>query len=428
MRIRYAEEAGALVKKALVYTKGEHGINAGDVDPEAALITGRLKAAGHDAYVVGGAVRDLLLGKKPKDFDIATDASPGKIKKVFRNARIIGHRFRLVHVYFGPRIFEVSTFRSLKDGPTSNTFGTIEEDVLRRDFTLNALFYDPQEEVVVDYIDGMRDIRKKRIRPIIPLQHIFTDDPVRMIRAVKYAASTGFRIPFSLGRKIRAQAGLLAGISPSRLTEEIFKIIRSSCPAKIASALDSYGLYQYLQPEAVRLFRAQGGFRERYMRTLASLSSPGFKDAPGAVLSSLVRDYVEDCVEWDSDFPSDTLIERFKDAFAKARHFVLPMNPPRVELFNAMRLIFADHGLTVTKFRLGDRRHQFRRALDGGADGERGAPDGKPPAPQKPQAAAASRPASGGAEGAAAAKKRKRRSGASRSGAGRRQPPAPAAG
>ncbi|GHV88820.1 hypothetical protein AGMMS50267_11800 [Spirochaetia bacterium] len=155
MRFRYAtQKNGRPVKKAIVYTRDEHGITLADVDRDAVYIVDRLRANGHETYIVGGAVRDLILKKKPKDFDIVSEANPARIKKIFRNARIIGRRFRLVHVYFGPKIFEVSTFRSLKDGTTSNTFGTVEEDVLRRDFSLNALFYDPQKQEVVDYVGG----------------------------------------------------------------------------------------------------------------------------------------------------------------------------------------------------------------------------------------------------------------------------------
>jgi len=196
LRFRYGkEENGALIKKAVVYTQNEHHINVANVDKDAIFVVSRLKANGAETYIVGGAVRDLMLGKKPKDFDIVTQATPAKIKRIFRNSRVIGRRFRLVHVFFGPKIFEVSTFRSLKDGHTSNTYGSIEEDVQRRDFSLNALFYDPETQIVVDYVGGMADIRRRKIRPIIPPEVIFKDDPVRMIRAVKYAAATGFHIP-----------------------------------------------------------------------------------------------------------------------------------------------------------------------------------------------------------------------------------------
>jgi poly(A) polymerase len=291
-----------------------------------------------------------MLGRRPKDFDIVSEANPTRIKKIFRNARIIGRRFRLVHVYFGPKIFEVSTFRSLKDGPTSNTYGTIEEDVLRRDFSLNALFYDPGEQVVVDYVGGMKDIREKRIRPIIPLSFIFKDDPVRMIRAVKYAAAVEFKLPLTLRWTIKRQTSLLAPVSPSRLTEEIFKIIHSPYACRIVEALESLGLYEYLQPNASKLLKENGNFRSRYLKALAELNKNGEPGAPGVVLAVLIRDYLEDFVDWNAG-----VTENYKDAFLAGRRFVLPMNPPRMELDQAVRLIFGEHGISIKKSRFFDR-------------------------------------------------------------------------
>ena len=148
MLFRYSADAkGRPVKKAIIYTKDEHSISPQKIDPDALFIVKQLHSHGYDAYIVGGAVRDLLVQKEPKDFDIVTDATPSKIKKIFRNSRIIGRRFRLVHVFFGPKIFEVSTFRSISDGSVGNSFGTMDEDALRRDFTLNALYYDPLKDV-----------------------------------------------------------------------------------------------------------------------------------------------------------------------------------------------------------------------------------------------------------------------------------------
>jgi poly(A) polymerase len=344
LRFRYSEENGRLVKKAAVYTVDEHGIDIDDVDKEAINIVLRLKEAGYDSYIVGGAVRDLLLKKKPKDFDIVSEATPARIKKIFRNSRIIGRRFKLVHVYFGPKIFEVSTFRSLKNGLTSNTFGSINEDVLRRDFTMNALFYDPGQQIVADYIGGIKDIKAGLVRPIIPLSKIFTDDPVRMIRAVKYGAATGFTLPFSLKWKIRKQSHLLSTISPSRLTEEIFKIIQSPHAARIVESLDTMGLYAYIQPEAAKLMREAGSFRGRYLRSLAAMSKPGFKNLPGEALGALINDYLEDITDWNRG-----IIENYKASYAAARNFVLPMNPPRYEIDYAVRRFFAAHGKTVKK-------------------------------------------------------------------------------
>ena len=372
MRFRYsAEENGKPVKKAVVYTPDEHRINYSDVDSQAVYIVERLQANGYETYIVGGAVRDLILGKKPKDFDIATAANPARIKKIFRNARIIGRRFRLVHVFFGPKILEVATFRSIKDGPTSNIFGTIEEDVLRRDFSLNALFYDPVKQIVVDYVGGMKDIRKRVIRPIIALPHIFIDDPVRMIRAVKYAAASGFKLPFSLKLRIRKHSQLLSGISPSRLTEEIFKIIQSPHAFEIVKALDEMKIFCYLQPQAAELFKTIPDFRARYLRTMKKLNGDDSKNCQGATLTGLIRDYLEDRVDWDGTqnmvLPENrdphilSPAERYKNAFYLARKFVLPMNPPRTELDGALRLLFKEHGLSIKKTRFSEYHNRFPR-------------------------------------------------------------------
>ncbi|MCL2721055.1 MAG: polynucleotide adenylyltransferase PcnB [Treponema sp.] len=343
MRYRYSTGTnGKPEKKAVIYTRDEHGIDFADVDSEAVSIIRKLKSAGFDSYIVGGAVRDLILGKKPKDFDIVSAASPTRIKKIFRNSRIIGRRFRLVHVYFGQRIFEVSTFRSLKDGHTSNTFGTIEEDVQRRDFTLNALFYDPQQQIVVDYIGGMNDIKKKLIKPIISLSEIFTDDPVRMIRAAKYAAAAGFTIPLNLKMKISAQSNLLKTISPSRLTEEILKIINSDQADVIVDFLDKMGLYYYLQPQAAILMRKKAGFRKSYLQTLADLKEKDNKR--GHVLGSLFRDYMEGIADWKSG-----TVDNFKEICKTVRDFVLPMNPPRFEMQYAVKKFLTSKGIIIKR-------------------------------------------------------------------------------
>jgi poly(A) polymerase len=343
MRYRYsAGKDGKLEKKAVIYTRDEHGINFADVDSEAVSIVRKLKSSGFAAYIVGGAVRDLILGKRPKDFDIVSAASPARIKRIFRNSRIIGRRFRLVHVYFGQRVFEVSTFRSLKDGLTSNTFGTMDEDVHRRDFTMNALYYDPEQQIVVDYVDGMKNIKKRQVKPVIPISEIFTDDPVRMIRAVKYAAATGFSLPISLKLKIQKQSHLLASISPSRLTEEIFKIIHSEKAAVIVDLLDKMGLYSFLQPEAAELMRKNADFRKNYLRSMAALK--GIESYRGQALGALFHDYLESVNDWKPG-----AIDNFKEIFKTARSFVLPMNPPRHDMEYALKKFLLGHGITVKR-------------------------------------------------------------------------------
>lgn len=343
MRYRYsAGKNGKLIKKAVIYTCEEHGINFSDVDAEAVSIIRKLKHSGFDAYIVGGAVRDLILGKKPKDFDIVSNASPAKIKKIFRNSRIIGRRFRLVHIFFGERIFEVSTFRSLKEGNTGNTFGTMDEDVFRRDFTMNALYYDPEQQIVVDYIDGIKDIKKRQVKPVISLSKIFKDDPVRMIRAVKYAAATGFSLPLALKLKIASQSGLIESVSPSRLTEEISKIIHSNKAASIVDLLDKMGLYNYLQPQAAKMMRSDAAFRKRYLKTMSALN--GAEKYSGQAIGALFFDYLETVSEWK---PGP--IENYKEIFNTVRAFVLPMNPPRFELGSALRKFLSSRGITIKK-------------------------------------------------------------------------------
>jgi len=374
MRYRYsATENGKHERKAAIYTKDEHGINFADVDTEAVGIVKKLKNSGFDSYIVGGAVRDLILGKKPKDFDIVSAASPTRIKKIFRNSRIIGRRFRLVHIYFGQKIYEVATFRSLKDGNTSNTFGKIDEDVFRRDFTMNALFYDPEQQIVVDYVGGMDDIKKKQVVPIIPLSEIFTDDPVRMIRAVKYAATTGFSLPMNLKLKIKKQSKLLAAISPSRLTEEIFKIIHSNKAAVIVDMLDKMGLYSYLQPEAVKLMRKDKGYRERYLKTLSALN--GKENYRGYIMGSLFYDYLESIGEWKPG-----VIENYREIFQTARSFVLPMNPPRFEMEHALRSFLSARGITVKRIYPHERPKPVVTA-----EGEAAAPENKRRKRHKPK-------------------------------------------
>ncbi|MDR0502366.1 MAG: polynucleotide adenylyltransferase PcnB [Treponema sp.] len=343
MRVRYsAGKDGKLVKKAIIYTCDEHGINFADVDSEAVSIVRRLKDMNFDTYIVGGAVRDLILGKKPKDFDIVSAASPARIKKIFRNSRIIGRRFRLVHVYFGQRIFEVSTFRSLKDGHTSNTFGTIEDDAHRRDFTMNALYYDPLQQTVADYVGGMNDIKKRQVNPIIPLKDIFTDDPVRMIRAVKYAAAADFSLPFSLQLKIKNQSHLLSSISPSRLTEEIFKVINCEKAGVIADLLEKMGLYAYIQPEAARLMRKNLKFRQCYLQSLGAINRKD--DNHGQGLYALFCDYLESTQSW-----TPGVIENYRDIFKTARAFLLPMNPPRYNMEHAVRKFLSVRGISIKR-------------------------------------------------------------------------------
>ena len=352
MLIRYGtDERGKPVKKALIYTKLEHGIAKEKIDADALKIIERLRGAGFSAYIVGGAVRDLIVGNVPKDFDIVTDATPSRIKRIFRNARIIGRRFRLVHVVFGPKIFEVSTFRSTADGSVGNEFGSMDEDVKRRDFTLNALYYDPVKEQVIDYVGGVRDIKKHVLRPVITLDRIFVEDPVRMLRAVKYSAITGAHMPFSLKCKIRKSANLLETVSASRLTEELLKIINSGRAYDIVrEALDA-DLYMYLQPAAASLMYESKDFESSYMKHLQALDELNASDGGarlGKKLVFIVQDFIETLTDWKKEVALHTpSSELYMRTWSECRKYVLPMNPQRTELEFAVRAVLQALGVSV---------------------------------------------------------------------------------
>jgi poly(A) polymerase len=341
-----------------VYTGREHSIDPEKIDADAKRIISVLRQHGFEAFLVGGAVRDLLLGKTPKDFDIVTDAPPPKIKRLFRNSRIIGKRFRLVHIFFGEKIFEVSTFRSLEDGTTGNTFGTMDDDVKRRDFTFNALYYDPIQEHVIDYVGGIKDIAKRRIMPVIPLETIFTDDPVRMVRAIKYAAMTGFSMPLSMALKIKKHAHLLDEISPSRITEELVKIINSGFARDIVETAFKLRVYLYLQPAACSLILDDKEFKKAYFNSLSDMdnlarahSGPSSPEEPrparfGERLSYILIDFARRLTDWEQEIRQQTPQgELFTAVWTHCRNFILPMNPQRTELDYAVRYCIKQLGV-----------------------------------------------------------------------------------
>lgn len=346
-----ANDRGVPVKKAVVYTKNEHNISLEKIDQDALRIVKYLRDNGFDSYIVGGAVRDLIVGRTPKDFDIVTDATPARIKKLFRNSRIIGKRFRLVHVFYGTKIFEVSTFRSTEDGTVGNKFGTIDEDVKRRDFTLNALYYDPIKEQIIDYVGGIKDIKNHRIEPVIPLNVIFKDDPVRMLRAIKYAAGTGFHLPRRVKHAICKSAKLLAPVSPSRLTEELIKILNSGNACDIVTLALQTDLYMHIQPAACALIYADSSFEKKYMKSLQELDQMIAADSEarlGKKLSYIIQDFIESLTDWKKEIAENpNPSELYARTWTQCRNFVLPMNPPRIELEFAIRTCLKKLGVNT---------------------------------------------------------------------------------
>jgi poly(A) polymerase len=236
----------------------EHGIDQDLVARSALRVCETLQKAGHRAYIVGGAVRDLLLGIAPKDFDVATDATPEQVKSHFRRAIIIGRRFRLVHVMFGQETIEVSTFRALENPDrktdehgrvlADNLFGEQHEDATRRDFTVNALYYDPTTREVVDYHDGVKDLRRKRLRMIGDPEARYREDPVRMLRAVRFAAKLGFEIDESTREPIPRLADLIENVPTARLFDEMLKLLTSGHSVACITRLRMEGLHHGLLP------------------------------------------------------------------------------------------------------------------------------------------------------------------------------------
>ena len=258
-----------------ILPRPQHTVSRKDIDPDALKVLYRLKNHGFTAYLVGGGVRDLLLARKPKDFDIGTSAHPQAVKRLFRNCFVIGRRFRLCHVRFGRKVVEVSTFR--KQAPPDegdplirrdNTFGTPEEDAFRRDFTVNALFYDIATFSVIDYVGGLEDLEKRTIRTIGDPEVRFREDPVRMLRAVALAARLGFTIERDTLEAIRALRGEILKSSPARLLEEIYKILRQGASRRTFEMLHDTGLLAYLLPEALEAIDQQP---ERLLGSLSRL-------------------------------------------------------------------------------------------------------------------------------------------------------------
>ena len=240
-----------------ILSRPEHIISRKNIDAEALKVLYRLKNHGFLAYLVGGGVRDLLLNRRPKDFDLSTSAHPQQVRKLFRNSFIVGRRFRLVHVRFGRKVVEVATFRRASEpeaGDTlirrDNTFGTPEEDAFRRDFTVNALFYDIANFSVIDWVGGLGDLEARVIRTIGDPAVRFREDPVRMLRAVALAARLDFEIDSDTAEAIRFLRGEIVRSSLPRILEEFYKILRQGQSRRTFEMLHEYGLLAYLLPEA----------------------------------------------------------------------------------------------------------------------------------------------------------------------------------
>src|SRR6188508_2453920 len=284
------------------------------IDADADRVVRKLTRAGYKAYLVGGCVRDLLVSRTPKDFDVATSATPNEIRATFRNCRIIGRRFRLAHVFFGSKIIETATFRANPRDEDDhdllirrdNVFGTEAEDAKRRDFTINGLFYDVEREEVIDHVGGLADLDQKLVRTIGDPDIRFQEDPVRMLRAIKFAARLGFGFEPATYRALLRWRGEISKCAPPRLLEEIHRLLRGGAARRSFELLVETGVLAVLSPYLAGLLEGAGA---------PATPPPIATTAPRPTVARL--EYVdEDPAEHDPDDPDEH--ERLAAAAAAA--------------------------------------------------------------------------------------------------------------
>ena len=267
----------------VVYQRPEHCISRKNIDPDALKVLYRLSALGYTAYLVGGGVRDLLMGREPKDFDVGTSAKPNEVKRAFRNCFLIGRRFRLAHVRFGEKVIETATFRQnsqtvgeiiehAAEGPLEdNTFGTPQTDAYRRDFTVNGLFYNIKDFSVIDWVGGMKDLEKKIIRAIGDPEIRFQEDPVRMMRAVKFSSRLGFKIERKTLAAMKKYHHCILTAAVPRVCEEVFRLFPYGHSAEAFKLMYECGMLGDLLPELAKFIEKDGGKRSvtfKYLKVL----------------------------------------------------------------------------------------------------------------------------------------------------------------
>lgn len=290
-------------ENALVIERSDHSISRRDIPENVLKVLYRLHRSGYRAYLCGGSVRDLIMNRTPKDFDIATDAHPMEIRRLFRNSRIIGRRFRLAHIIFQDMIVEVSTFRREPERPTEenaellitddNTFGSPLQDARRRDLTINALFYNIADFSVIDYVGGLEDLRQRKVRVIGDPDIRFREDPVRMMRAIEFASRLGFDIEHDTYQAILRHRGEILKASPPRVSEEILELLRRGWARGAFRLMVETGLLQPLLPE---VHRAIEGDRAPYfwkmLEVLDRTVLSGRKISDAVLLSVLILPWV----------------------------------------------------------------------------------------------------------------------------------------
>jgi poly(A) polymerase len=363
------------------------------IDPDAAKVVRRLARSNFAAYLVGGCVRDLLLGRKPKDFDVATSATPPEIKSLFRNCRIIGRRFRLAHIFFGQKIIETSTFRANPrevegddEAPLDaeqghgdnelyirrdNVFGSAEEDARRRDFTINGLFYDLDGDRVIDYVEGLPDLERRTVRTIGDPDVRFREDPIRILRALKFAARLNFEIEPATYAAILTHKGEIAKCAPPRVLEEIYRLLRGGAARRSLELLQATGVLTVLVPELHRLLAREGDHvgAERLIQTLDAIDAlvqGGYNPSNALLVCALIAPFV-----FDQLFEADGDAQQTRDSIAiieqLAEPIVQSMRVSRRDAERARQILVAERRLVPSKKRRGRPMALVRRDWFGDA-------------------------------------------------------------
>lgn len=329
----------------VVYKRQDHCVSRKNIDPDALKVLYRLDKLGYTSYLVGGGVRDLLMGRKPKDFDVGTSAKPNEVKKAFRNCFLIGRRFRLAHVRFGEKVIETATFRQnsqtvgeiiehAAEGPLEdNTFGTPETDAYRRDFTVNGLFYNIRDFSVIDWVGGMSDLKKKVIRSIGDPEIRFQEDPVRMMRAIKFSSRLGFKIEKKTAAAMKKYHAMILSASLPRVCEEVFRLFPYGHSAEAFKLMWECGMMGDLLPELAKYVDRSGGRKSptwKYLEVLDEyekrMSAQGFEVPNGlraaVLMTGLLRESKKDGM---GRKVMDTLMQSIK--------------PPKATYFTAVLLM-----------------------------------------------------------------------------------------
>ncbi len=268
--------------KPVIRERNNHCISRSNIDPDAVKVLYRLANNNYTSYLVGGSVRDLLLNRTPKDFDISTDAQPNQIRKLFRNCFLIGRRFRLAHIVFGRKVIETSTFRATPKTvkgdkglyqSEDNTFGTPAEDALRRDLTVNGLFYDIKTFSVIDYVGGLKDLEKKVIRSIGNPNVRFREDPVRMMRAIKFAAKLDFTLESSCSKALKQHHADILNASVPRISEEVYKLFTVNASEQAFRMMWKFKLLEDLLAPVSEFIDRSGGNKSPVWKYLAALDA-----------------------------------------------------------------------------------------------------------------------------------------------------------